>query len=46
MNYSEFQKFKNIPEIGTKMYDIMLKLYTICRSITGNGVRKTLDIIS
>ena len=46
MNYSEFQKLKNIPEIGTEMYDIMVKLYPICRSITGDGVRKTLDIIS
>ncbi len=33
-------------ENGTEMYDMMVKLYPICRSITGNGVRKTLDIIS
>ena len=46
MNYSEFQKLKKIPEIGTEMYDMMVKLYPICRSITGDGVRKTLDIIS
>jgi len=37
---------KEIPEIGNEMYDLMVKLYPICRSITGNGVRKTLDIIS
>jgi len=36
---------KEIPEIGTEMYDMMVKLYPICRSITGDGVRKTLDII-
>ena len=46
MNYSEFEKLKKISEIGTEMYDMMVKLYPICRSITGNGVRKTLDIIS
>ena len=46
MDYSEFQKLKKIPEIGTEMYDMMIKLYPICRSITGDGVRKTLDIIS
>ncbi len=31
--------------IGQKMYDLMEKLYPICRSITGNGVRKSLNII-
>ena len=46
MNYSEFEKLKKISEIGTEMYDMMIKLYPICRSITGDGVRKTLDIIS
>ena len=40
------KKLKKIPEIGTEMYDMMVKLYPICRSITGDGVRKTLDIIS
>ena len=33
-------------ENGTEMHDMMVKLYPICRSITGDGVRKTLDIIS
>ena len=28
------------------MYDLMNALFPICRSITGNGVRKTLEIIS
>jgi aminopeptidase-like protein len=27
------------------MYDLMLRLYPICRSITGDGFRKTLNII-
>ena len=46
MNYSEFQKLKKISEIGIEMHDMMVKLYPICRSITGDGVRKTLYIIS
>ncbi len=31
---------------GQKMMDLIGRLFPICRSITGNGVRKTLDIIS
>ena len=46
MNNFEFQTLKKIPGIGAEMYDMMVKLYPICRSITGDGVRKTLDIIS
>jgi len=47
MNYVESRKLKKeMSEIGIEMHDMMVKLYPICRSITGNGVRKTLDIIS
>ncbi|HZK60695.1 MAG TPA: DUF4910 domain-containing protein [Anaerovoracaceae bacterium] len=31
---------------GENMYDLIKKLYPICRSITGDGVRDTLKIIS
>lgn len=31
--------------VGEKMYKLVEELYPICRSITGNGVRKTLEII-
>jgi aminopeptidase-like protein len=31
--------------IGEEIYSLISKLYPICRSITGNGVRETLDII-
>ena len=31
--------------IGSDMYDLMVELFPICRSITGNGVRKSLEII-
>ena len=30
---------------GNFMYDLIKKLFPICRSITGNGVRQTLRII-
>ena len=32
--------------MGGRMLKLMEDLYPICRSITGNGVRKTLQIIS
>jgi aminopeptidase-like protein len=31
--------------IGQKMHDLITELYPICRSITGDGVRKTLAIL-
>jgi aminopeptidase-like protein len=33
-------------KIGKEMYSLMKRLFPICRSITGNGVRETLKIIS
>jgi aminopeptidase-like protein len=35
----------NIAEVGQDMYRLIEELYPICRSITGNGVRRTLQII-
>jgi len=35
----------NINEVGKEMYYLISELYSICRSITGNGVRETLKII-
>ena len=32
-------------QAGKEMYELMRELYPICRSITGNGVRQTLNII-
>lgn len=34
-----------IKNYGAEMYELVKKLYPICRSITGDGVRKTLRII-
>lgn len=33
------------PDLGRRMYRLMEKLFPICRSITGEGVRETLSII-
>jgi aminopeptidase-like protein len=32
-------------QVGLEMHQLISKLYPICRSITGNGVRKTLHIL-
>ncbi len=32
-------------QLGLHMHELITELYPICRSITGNGVRQTLDII-
>jgi aminopeptidase-like protein len=31
--------------VGVEMHDLIARLYPICRSITGDGVRQTLDIL-
>jgi aminopeptidase-like protein len=36
---------KDISVIGRELHDFAAKLYPICRSITGNGIRKTLAMI-
>jgi aminopeptidase-like protein len=33
-------------DAGLEMYELMRELFPICRSLSGNGVRETLDIIS
>jgi aminopeptidase-like protein len=32
-------------EVGIEMYGLISRLYPICRSITGDGLRETLNII-
>ena len=43
----KFKKSKLIIDdsVETQMYDLMVELFPICRSITGDGVRKTFDIL-
>lgn len=36
---------KNFENVGKEMYKLIEKLFPICRSITGDGVRETLNII-
>lgn len=47
MNLIEFEEIISKNSVmGDNMYGLMEALYPICRSITGNGVRETLKIIS
>jgi aminopeptidase-like protein len=39
------EKILNDDSIGAEMFNLIKELFPICRSITGNGTRKTLDII-
>ena len=46
MNSNDFKMLEEkSSEIGKEMFQLMEELFPICRSITGNGVRKTLEII-
>lgn len=46
MNLGDFEKIRNdAPTAGSEMIHLMTKIYPICRSITGNGVRQTLTEI-
>ena len=47
MNTKDYETIEALlPHIGNNMYQLMERLFPICRSITGNGVRETLQIIS
>jgi len=46
MPVSDFDSSIKAENIGGEIYRLAEELYPICRSITGNGVRKTLNIIS
>jgi aminopeptidase-like protein len=47
MSMDMIEVYENINQMkfGKEMYQLIEKLYPICRSITGNGVRETLEII-
>jgi aminopeptidase-like protein len=38
-------KATSMPSLAEDMYELCVKLFPICRSITGNGVRQTLDML-
>jgi aminopeptidase-like protein len=45
MNIREFSEVLNSGAVGDEMYQLICQLYPLCRSITGNGVRKTLELV-
>jgi len=45
VNMEGVQTKIDLTEVGREMYDLICRLYPICRSITGNGFRDTLSII-
>lgn len=45
MNPTEIESELNLNEVSKQMYQIISELYPLCRSITGNGLRATLQII-
>lgn len=42
---SELELLLDLPLLGEQMYELITRLYPICRSITGNGVRETLKLM-
>jgi aminopeptidase-like protein len=44
-NISVSSKISEIARFGTQMYQLIAELYPICRSITGEGVRKSLRVL-
>jgi aminopeptidase-like protein len=45
VNIAELKASLALTDIGQTMYQLIVDLYPICRSITGNGFRETLSII-
>lgn len=45
MNLTDLTENLEISQTGQEMYGLTCELYPICRSITGNGVRKTLNLL-
>lgn len=43
MNLADVQTVFGVPDIGPIMHQLIADLYPLCRSITGSGVRATLD---
>ncbi len=45
LNLTDLKQALNLNDLGHQMYQLVLKLYPICRSITGDGLRETLKVI-
>lgn len=46
LELKDLEKRLDLGDAGHELYALVERLYPICRSITGNGVRKTLAILS
>ncbi|MGD1910489.1 MAG: DUF4910 domain-containing protein [Rivularia sp. (in: cyanobacteria)] len=42
----QLQKYDYENDISNQLYELVSELYPICRSVTGNGIRETLKLIS
>jgi aminopeptidase-like protein len=45
VTFSEIMQSLDQVQTGRQMHDLITELYPICRSITGDGLRKTLEIL-
>lgn len=45
MNIAELKRTLDVEAIGREMYALISELYPMCRSITGNGLRQSLNIL-
>jgi aminopeptidase-like protein len=45
MNINDLKSSISPEEVGREMYQLIEELYPICRSITGNGFRQTMEIL-
>lgn len=45
MNITQLRQIRSTINAGPEIYQLIARLYPICRSITGNGFRETLQII-
>jgi aminopeptidase-like protein len=45
VNISDCKSVPGLNDIGYEMYRLITELYPICRSITGNGVRETIQVL-
>ena len=46
MTINDLTKHSDFEAVGKEIYALIERLFPICRSITGDGVRETLKIIS
>jgi aminopeptidase-like protein len=46
MHLTDLKGLLNTNDVGKEMYELIAELYPICRSITGNGLRKTLRVLN